>query len=124
MCFNYLVIEAQIPVQEDLENKESIQFPAVTAVTNTSTNDPLLFDSMTPMIEIPTSIVLRQLEEGTYILLMHISVCILLLSFIAMHYNVILYICVLYLLYNAEGIQFVKNSSFKTLHCRKIYRDF
>ena len=75
MCFNYLVIEAQIPVQEDLESKESIQFPAV---TNTSTNDPLPFDSMTPMIEIPTSIVLRQLEEGTCI---DIYICIYLYVF-------------------------------------------
>ena len=89
MRFNYLVIEAQIPVQEDLESKESIQFPAV---TNTSTNVPLPFDSMTPMIEIPTSIVLKQFEEGTWIFLfIHISVCILLLSIIAMCYNVILF---------------------------------
>ena len=93
MCFNYLVIEAQIPIQEDLESKESIQFPAVTVVTNTSTDDSLPFDSMTPMIEIPTSIVLRQLEEGTCIytyLHMNVSICILLLFVITMHYNVIL----------------------------------
>ena len=51
-------------MQEDLESKESIQFPAI---TNASTDDPLPLDSMTPMIEIPTSIVLRQLEEGTYV---------------------------------------------------------
>ena len=73
-------------MQEDLESKESIQFPAV---INISTNDPLPFDGMTPMIEIPTSIVLRQLEEGTYI---DTYICMYLYVFaavfIAMHYNV------------------------------------
>ena len=61
MYFNCLVIEAQIPMEEDLINVTSIQFPTV---TNTSDNDSLVFDNMTPMIEIPTSIILRQLEEG------------------------------------------------------------
>ena len=61
MYFNCLVIEAQIPMEEDLINITSIQFPTV---TNTSDNDSLVFDNMTPMIEIPTSIILRQLEEG------------------------------------------------------------
>ena len=61
MYFNCLVIEAQIPMEEDLINITSIQFPTV---TNTSDNDSLVFDDMTPMIEIPTSIILRQLEEG------------------------------------------------------------
>ena len=51
-------------MEEDLINKTSIQFPTV---TNTSDNDSFLFDDMTPMIEIPTSIVLRQLEEGEYV---------------------------------------------------------
>ena len=48
-------------MEEDLINVTSIQFPTV---TNTSDNDSLVFDNMTPMIEIPTSIILRQLEEG------------------------------------------------------------
>ena len=61
MYFNCLVIEAQILMEEDLINVTSIQFPTV---TNTSDNDSLVFDNMTPMIEIPTSIILRQLEEG------------------------------------------------------------
>ena len=61
MYFNCLVIEAQIPMEEDLINVTSIQFPTV---TNTSDNDSLVFDNMTPMIEIPTSIIIRQLEEG------------------------------------------------------------
>ena len=64
-----LVIEAQIPMQEDLESKTSIQFPAV---TNTSTNVSLIFGDMTPMIEIPTSIVLKQLQEGMYIVYMYV----------------------------------------------------
>ena len=60
---NHLVIEAQIPIEEDLQNISSIQFPTV---TNTSTDDSLVFGSMTPMIEIPSTIILRQLEEGIY----------------------------------------------------------
>ena len=50
-------------MEEDLRNITSIQFPTV---TNTSTNDSLVFGSMTPMIEIPSTIILRQLEEGIY----------------------------------------------------------
>ena len=46
---------------EDLQKRTSIQFPAV---TNTSTDVSLVFGNMTPMIEIPSAIVLRQLEEG------------------------------------------------------------
>ena len=67
-------------MEEDLINKTSIQFPTV---TNTSDNDSFLFDDMTPMIEIPTSIVLRQLEEGKYIYVtvsartLHVSLLIL-----------------------------------------------
>ena len=63
MYCDYLVIEAQIPMEEDLINKKSIQFPTV---TNTSENDSLVFDNMTPMIEIPTTIILRELQEGLY----------------------------------------------------------
>ena len=48
-------------MEEDLINKTSIQFPTI---TDTSDNDSLVFGNMTPMIEIPTSIVLRELEEG------------------------------------------------------------
>ena len=59
-----VVIEAQIPMPEDLKRKTSIQFPTV---TNTSTDVSLVFGSMTPMIEIPSNIILRQLEEGTVI---------------------------------------------------------
>ena len=61
---HYVVIEAQIPMPEDLKKKTSIQFPTV---TNTSTDVSLVFGSMTPMIEIPSNIILRQLEEGTVI---------------------------------------------------------
>ena len=60
---DYLVIEAQIPMEEDLINKTSIQFPTV---TNTSENDSLVFDNMASMIEIPTSIIIRELQEGLY----------------------------------------------------------
>ena len=49
-------------MREELESKTLIQFP------DTSANDSLIFDNMTPMIEIPTTIVLRQHEEeGSYV---------------------------------------------------------
>ena len=67
MYCNHLVIEAQIPMEEDLINKTSIQFPTV---TNTSENDSLVFDNMAPMIEIPTTIILRELQEGLYYYIM------------------------------------------------------
>lgn len=60
--YNYLVIEAQIPAEEDLRTKESIQFPTI----NTLSNDSLVLSDRTPMIEIPTTIVLRELEEGAH----------------------------------------------------------
>ena len=63
MYFVYVVIEVQIPIEEDLLNKTSIQFPTV---TNTSDNGYLVFGNMTPMIEIPTMIILRELEKGEY----------------------------------------------------------
>ena len=56
----FIVIEAQVPTEEDLRRKTSIQFPSVTNMSNDVT---LVFGNMTPMIEIP-SIVLRQLKEG------------------------------------------------------------
>ena len=56
-----IVIEAQIPKKADLKRKPSIPFPTA---TSTSTDVSLVFGNMTPMIEIPSAIVLRQLEEG------------------------------------------------------------
>ena len=63
MVKNYLVIEAQIPIEEELRTKASLQFPTV----NTSTEDSSVLGDMTPMIEIPTTIVLRELAEGVHI---------------------------------------------------------
>ena len=63
------VIEAQIPMREELESKTLIQFP------DTSTNDSLVFGNMTPMIEIPTTIVLRQREEEGVFTNIHMYVC-------------------------------------------------
>ena len=77
MVKNYLVIEAQIPIEEELRTKATIQFPTV----NTSTEDSSVLGDMTPMIEIPTTIVLRELEEGV-----HIYKCVYILH--------ILYLCI------------------------------
>ena len=48
-------------MQEDLTGITSIQFPTL---TNTSDDISSVFGSMTPMIVIPSTIILRQLEEG------------------------------------------------------------
>ena len=45
-------------MKEDLESKGSIQFP------NNSMDASLIFDNMMPVIEIPSAIILRQLEKG------------------------------------------------------------
>ena len=73
---NYLVIEAQIPTKEDLQNNMPIQFPTF---NNKSTDVSLVFGNMTPMIEIPSNIILRRLEEGT-VLFNYISVCLCICS--------------------------------------------
>ena len=44
-------------MQEDMENKTSIQFPDVTIMS---------INNMTAMIEIPTTIVFRALKGGTF----------------------------------------------------------
>ena len=56
-------------MKEELESKPSIQFP------DTSTNDSLVFGNMTPMIEIPSTIILRQREEEGIYSNMHMYVC-------------------------------------------------
>ena len=69
-------------MEEDLINKTSIQFPTV---SNTSTNDSLVFGNMTPMIEIPTTVILRELEQG---------VCIYILCvFKYKHVRICMYVC-------------------------------
>ncbi|XP_065903420.1 uncharacterized protein [Dysidea avara] len=53
---NNIVIEVQIPTEEYLKNVESVNFPSV---LNTIGNN--MFDKMTPMIQIPNSILLNQI---------------------------------------------------------------
>ena len=69
---NYVVIEAKIVMQADLENKISIQFPDITNMS---------IDNMTAMVKIPTTIVSRVLEEGMNV---HVSAC----ASIHMHTNI------------------------------------
>ena len=73
-CYGFfvdcIVIEAQVPVKEEVERKASIQFPSVTDTSNVSS----VFGTMTPMIEIPSVFVLRELEEGIIIYYMYIYV--------------------------------------------------
>ena len=61
MWLNYVVIQAKIITQEDLDNETSLQLPDVTNVS---------IDNMTAMIKIPTTIILRELEGG-----MHVRTC-------------------------------------------------
>ena len=88
----YTVIEAQILMQEDLKGMTSIQFPTV---TNTSTDASLVFGSMTPMIEIPSTVVLRQLEEGIHICSVDkINICIYVATYMCLYvYNYYMYAC-------------------------------
>ena len=58
MWLNYVVIQAKIVTQEDLDNETSIQLPDVTNVS---------IDNMTAMIKIPPTIILRELEGGMYV---------------------------------------------------------
>ena len=58
MWLNYVVIQAKIVTQEDLDNQTSLQLPDVTNG---------LIDNMTAMIKIPTTIILRELEGGMYV---------------------------------------------------------
>jgi len=66
----YIVIEAKILREEELRTKSSINFPSD---TKSSTNVSSVFGNMTTMIEIPSTIALRQLEQGLHMRL--IDVC-------------------------------------------------
>ena len=83
-------------MEEDLINKTSIQFPTV---SNTSPNDSLVFGNMTPMIEIPTTVVLRELEQGVCIYILcvfkykHVRICMYICVYVYAYY-VGTYICI------------------------------
>ena len=61
--FTYIDIEVQILTEEDLMKLESVDFPSI---YNSS-----MFDKMTPMIQIPTSILLNQMEVQGYATIMY-----------------------------------------------------
>ena len=69
-------------MQEDLETKPSIQFPTVTNISNDVTS---VFGSMTPMIEIPSAVVLRQLEEGTCVVMINACMYVYTYMYICMY---------------------------------------
>jgi len=54
----YVVIEVQIPTEEDLTNSESVDFPSISISS--------MFDKMSPMIQIPTSILINQIKVQGY----------------------------------------------------------
>ena len=55
-----LVIETQIPTEEDLMEVNSIQFPSPTEIENA-----VRFNNMTPVVEIPADIIIQRIEiEG------------------------------------------------------------
>jgi len=61
-----LVIEAQIPTEEDLMEADNVQFPSPAGDDNA-----MRFNDMTPVIEIPTEIIIQRIGiEG------HICTCI------------------------------------------------
>ena len=57
MIFN-LVIEAQIPTEEDLMDKGIVRFPSTTDNENA-----MRFSNMTPMIQIPADIIIQRIER-------------------------------------------------------------
>ena len=61
MCFAIVVIEVQIPTEEDLMNNGSVVFPSIYNISSNST-----FGEMTPMIRIPNSILIAQIREQGY----------------------------------------------------------
>jgi len=79
VTYNYLFtnvdIEVQILTEEDLINFESVDFPSI---SNSS-----MLDKMTPMIQIPTSILLNQLEVQGYTTIMYTFTRNLILLFVA-----------------------------------------
>jgi len=56
--FINVVIEVQIPTEEDLMNVESVDFPSI---LNTTSNN--VFNEMTPMIQIPAPILTNQIRD-------------------------------------------------------------
>ena len=61
--FTYVDIEVQILTEEDLMKLESVDFPSI---SNSS-----MFDKMTPMIQIPTPILINQMEVQGYKTIMY-----------------------------------------------------
>ena len=59
----YVVIEVQIPTEEDLTNSESVDFPSISISS--------MFDKMSPMIQIPTSILINQIKVQGYTTVMY-----------------------------------------------------
>jgi len=53
-----VVIEVQIPTEEDLMNVESVDFPSIFNATSNN-----MFNEMTPMIQIPASILTNQIRD-------------------------------------------------------------
>ena len=60
-----LVIGAQIATQENLKKVNTVEFPPSDSSTNN--NNFMMFGNMTPMIQIPSSVIINQIaEEGVY----------------------------------------------------------
>jgi len=53
-----VVIEVQIPTEEDLMNVESVDFPSI---FNTTSNN--MFNEMIPMIQIPAPILINKIRD-------------------------------------------------------------
>jgi len=65
LWFYIIVIGAQIATQENLENISNVEFPQPDSNINF-----MMFGNMTPMIQIPSSVIINQIaEEGMFYLI-------------------------------------------------------
>jgi len=61
----YSVIGAQIATKENLQIKSTVEFPPPDSSSN---NNFMRFGNMTPMIQIPSSVIVNQIaQEGLWI---------------------------------------------------------
>jgi len=64
LFYHFVVIGAQIATQENLRNTSTVEFPPP---DSSSESIFMMFGNMTPMIQIPSSVIVNQIsEKGVY----------------------------------------------------------
>ena len=62
VCVSYVVLDIQVPTEEDLFSNETFTFPSVS-----NTSNIIVFNGTLPMIEIPTAEILNQIRNEGHI---------------------------------------------------------